>query len=151
MNKYEFFTNELAEMLSNNRDARLILSYKEQIEHLTWMSECAKFRDAVDFGYIEDKDAEPYPVAVQLSINFDLDDFDISAVVVAEEYSIEALHRKHRKSRRKTKVRRKNNSFVAGVSKGFKGNHHCSVRREYDIPVGKSNFTHKVGSYAWHY
>lgn len=142
MNKYEFFHNELVEMTNDHAD-------KVMVDHYTWMSECAKFRDAVEYGYIEDKDTDAYPMAIQMTI--DLDDFDISISVISADRGSEALHRKHRQSRRKAKVRRKNNDFVAGIGKGFKGHHHCAVRREYDIPTGKSNFSHKVGSYGWHY
>ena len=144
MNKYEFFINELTDMVNDRADLELVA-------HYAWMSECAKFRDAVDYGYIIDKDSETYPVEIRMTINIDIDDFDISVATRAEEYSIEALHRKHRKSRRKAKVRRKNNDFVAGIGKGFKGYHHCAVRREYDIPMGKSNFSHKVDSYPFSY
>lgn len=143
MNKYEFFHNELVEMTKDHAD-------KAMVDHYTWMSECAKFRDAVDYGEIVDKDFID-PVTVECSLFLDCDEFDVRLSIIVADRGVEAMHRKHRKSRRMAKVRHKNNDFVAGVGKGFKGHHHCAVRREYDIPTGKSNFTHKVGSYGWHY
>lgn len=155
MNKYEFFANELYEMARIRHDEQLALNYEEycceaMLHHL-WLLDDRQFFEAVHFGDIFDKDAETYPVAIQMTIDLDVDDFDTSIYAKVTEYSTKALHRKHRKSRRKSKVRRKNNDFVAGIGKGFKGYHHCAVRREYDIPVGKSNFTHKVDSYPFHY
>jgi hypothetical protein len=142
MNKYEFFHNELAEMVSDNDERKLI-------EHYTWMSECAKFLDAVDYMTVIDKDAIDEESTV-VHLFLDCDEFDARLAVIIAEHGIEALHRKHRKSRRKAKVRRKS-PFIAGVGKGFKGNSNRSVRHEYDIPIGKSNYIHKVNSHAWHY
>ena len=154
MNKYEFFNNELAEMLSDNREARLILGYEEQIEHWTWMSECAKFRDAVDYGFIEDKDVVENGF-ITINLFPDWDEFDPRMYTMIAEYSTKAVHRKHRKSRRMAKVnRRKNSHWVAyldGTSKECKTKNHRAVRREYDFPIGKSNHHKKIASREYFY
>ena len=146
MNKYEFFINELVEMTNDRIEDALV-------EHYAWMSECAKFRDAVDYGRIIDKDSEAYPVAVKHTIIVDLDDFDISIAVREAEYSTKSLHRKHRKSCRMAKVNRRKNShwvyYYDGTAKECKRKNHKAVRREYDIPMGKGNFSHKIGTYEY--
>lgn len=142
MNKHAFFLNEMVEMINDHIDLELV-------EHYTWMSECAKFRDAVNYMTVIDKDATDDD-AVVVHLFLDCDDFDTSLAVIMEEHSTKALCRKHRKSKRMAKVRRKS-PFTSGVGKGFKTNSNRSIRHEYDIPIGKSNYSHKVNSYAWHY
>lgn len=147
MNKYEFFHNELTEMVNDRTDLELAA-------HYTWMSECAKFRDAVDYGVIMDKDFVN-PVTVECSLFLDCDEFDIRLAVLVADRGVKALHRKHRKSRRDAKVNRRKNShwvyYYDGTAKECKKKNHKAVRREYDIPMGKSNFSHKIGSYEYFY
>ena len=146
MNKYEFFHNELTDMVNDRTDLELVA-------HYTWMSECAKFRDAVDYGEIMDKDAVVLPIEVNCSLFLDCDEFDLRLAVNFAEYGTKAQHRKHRKSRRMAKVNRRKNSrwvvYLDGTAKECKVKNHRAVRREYDIPVGKSNFAHKVNSYGY--
>lgn len=147
MNKYEFYHNELVEMTIDRTDKMLV-------EHYTWMSECAKFRDAVDFGEVINKDVIHPEVAV-INLFSDFEDFDISTAVLVEEHSMKARHRKHRKSCRMAKVNRRKNSrwvyYFDGTAKECKVKNHRAVRHEYDIPMGKSNFSHKIGTceYFW--
>lgn len=145
MNKYKFFSNELTEMVNDHTDIELVV-------HLTWMSECAKFRDAVDYGEVIDKDVvDDEPITVKLWL--DCDEFDTRLAFVVAEHSTEAIHRKHRKSRRMAKVNRRKNSrwvyYLDGTAKECKTKNHKAVRREYDIPMGKSNFSHKIGSHEY--
>lgn len=145
MNKHEFFLNELTEMVNDRNDMELVT-------HYIWISECAKFRDAVDFGEIIDKDAETYPIIKQ-SMPVDFDDFDTNDAIKIEKYSTKALCRKHRKSRRMAKVNHRKNSrwiaYLDGTAKECKTKNHRAVRREYDMPIGKGNFYRKVGCYEY--
>lgn len=173
MNKYEFYHNELVEMTIDRNDKMLV-------EHYAWMSECAKFRDAIDYmDVVIDKDFsfemsrdKTIPLEVWKEVIHERnpklraelvdelkdsieDAFDISTAVLSEEYSIKARHRKHRKSRRDAKVSRRKNSrwvyYLDGTAKECKTKNHRAVRHEYDIPMGKSNFSHKIGNreYFW--
>ena len=147
MNKHEFFLNELVEMTNDRID-------RELVEHYTWMSECAKFRDAIDLGEIINKDIIHSEVTA-INLFPDYNDFDTQEAVLSEKYSTKALHRKHRASRRMTKTKHRKNSrwiqYFEGTAKECKTNNHRAVRREYDIPTGKSNFSHKVSSYLYYY
>ena len=147
MNKYEFFLNELVEMTNDRIDHELV-------EHYTWMSECAKFRDAADCGMVINKDVIHTEVTV-INIFSDCDEFDTQAAIRSANHSTKARHRKHREARRISKVKCRKHShwrhYYDGTAKKCKTNNHKAVRREYDIPVGKSNFSHKVGSYLYFY
>ena len=143
MNKNQYITIEMAEIEYDRQELELHRYFSE-------LNDRREFGEAVWCGVIHDKDAMDEEPAIN-NLFHDFEDFDTSTAVLSEEYSTKARHRKHRKSRRMTKVSRHKNQLAAGIGKGFKGNHHRSVRHEYDIPVGKSNFTNKVNSYAWHY
>lgn len=66
-------------------------------------------------------------------------------------------HRRHRKSLRKEKAKRKmeKNShwamYMPGTATQCKRKNHKATRREYDIPMGKGNFTHKLASFEYFY
>jgi hypothetical protein len=145
MNKHEFFNNEMAELARLRRDDELVARY-------TWLCECSAFRDAVDCMIAIDKDATDEEHTV-VHLFLDCDEFDARMAVIIAERGTESLHRKHRKSRRMAKVSRRKDSrwvyYLDGTAKECKRKNHKAVRREYDIPVGKSNFSHKVGCYEY--
>lgn len=149
MNKYKFFAAEITAMLDDNAE-------KDWVAHAIQMSEIAIFLDAIDCGEVTDKDFEPIAASPKDYFhNFpaEFDDFDPLCWSIAAEYSTKALHRKHRKSCRMAKDKRRKNShwmyYYDGTAKECKTKNHKAVRREYDIPIGKSNFYHKVSSYEY--
>ena len=145
MNKYQYIAIEMEEIEYERQELELHRYFSE-------LDDRREFGEAVWLGVIHDKDAESDEV-ISISVQLDFDDFDIKTAIIREEHSIKAQHRKHRNSRRKTKVNRRKNSrwvhYYDGTAKECKAKNHKAVRREWDIPTGKSNFSHKVASFEY--
>lgn len=147
MNKNQYINIEMAEIEYDRQELELHRYFSE-------LNDRREFGEAVWCGVIHDKDAmNEEPIINHLFSDFD--DFDTRMAFMSEEHSIKARHRKHRESRRMTKVNRRKNThwvhYFDGTAKECKAKNHRAVRHEWDIPTGKSNFSHKIASCAYFY
>lgn len=155
MDKYNFINAQVMEMLADAEEFRFAKElHSNHDEQLFW--NYANSEPVIDKDFAAEMESETeidFPIYWEPYVLYGMEAQDLDRLLHEAKHGSKAICRRHRAANRKEKVKKRQNSrwqyYIEGTAKECKSHNHKAVRREYDLPSGKSNFSHKVGSYLY--